>query len=326
MKKKTSKRIVNKQVLPEYPVKKSQRLIDFLMETFPGKSRNNVKSLLSRKLVLIDGAPISQFDFEVVKGDIVQISPVSVHKTKQQTSKLKILFEDENYLVINKPAGLLSVATDKEKTITAYRLCMDYVRLNDSQARIFVTHRIDKETSGVLMFTKSEQLRNILQDKWNDIVTEREYIALVEGVFEKKEGTIVTWLRETNTNLMYSSHKKGDGQKAITHYKVIENNEKYSCLNVNIETGRKNQIRVHMRDLGHPIVGDDKYISNCDPIGRLGLHARKLSFKDPFDKEIIHTFVAPEGDMFKKVFKPDFKEVKKKVIKEPLKKKKSNRK
>ena len=189
---KRSRNIVNQRQLHEYKVSENARLIDFLIQTFPGKSRNNIKSLLSKKLVLVDGAPVSQFDFEVVKGDIIQISPVSVNQTKQKASKLKILFEDDNYLVINKPAGLLSVATDKEKTITAYRLCMDYVRETDPKARIFVTHRIDKETSGVLLFAKNEKLRNVLQDNWNDLVISRQYVALIEGNMDKDEGTIVT--------------------------------------------------------------------------------------------------------------------------------------
>ena len=308
---KRSRNIVNQRQLHEYKVSENARLIDFLIQTFPGKSRNNIKSLLSKKLVLVDGAPVSQFDFEVVKGDIIQISPVSVNQTKQKASKLKILFEDDNYLVINKPAGLLSVATDKEKTITAYRLCMDYVRETDPKARIFVTHRIDKETSGVLLFAKNEKLRNVLQDNWNDLVIARQYVALIEGNMDKDEGTIVTWLRETKTNLMYSSHKKGDGQKAVTKYKVIEKNEKYSLLDVHIETGRKNQIRVHFKESGHPIVGDEKYMATSYAIGRLGLHARKLVLKCPLTNEIL-TFVANEDDIFTKVFKKGFVEMKKK--------------
>ncbi len=318
---KKSKNIVNTKELHKYEVKENDRLIDFLIKTFPNKSRNNIKTLLSKKLVLIDGAPVSQFDFEVVKGDIIQISPVSVKQTQQKASKLKILFEDENYLVINKPAGLLSVATDKEKTITAYRLCMDYVRQKNSKARIFVTHRIDKETSGVLLFAKNEALRNTLQDNWNDLVITRQYIALIEGNMEKDEGTIISWLRETKTNLMYSSHKKGDGQKAITKYKVIEKNEKYSLLDVNIETGRKNQIRVHFKESGHPIVGDEKYMATSYAIGRLGLHARKLVIRCPLTNQIM-TFVANEDDIFRKVFKPNFIEMKKKEKKiKKLKKK-----
>ncbi len=315
MKRRTiSKRSVNQQVLKEYPVERNQRLIDFLIDTFPQKSRNNIKSLLSRKLVLVDGAPVSQFDFELVKGDIVQISPVSVSKTRQQASRLKILFENEDYIAISKPAGLLSVATDKEKTITAYRLVMDYVRSVDPHGRIFVTHRIDKETSGVLMFTKNESLRNSLQDRWNELVEERQYTALVEGTMEKEEDTIISYLRETSTNLVYSAHKKGDGQRAVTHYKVKKSNGKYSLLDVHIDSGRKNQIRVHMKECGHPVVGDDKYLSTCDPLKRLGLHARKLVLKDPRNGERM-SFVAPDPD-FLKVFRPDFKEPKQREKKE----------
>lgn len=316
-----SKRIVNQKELVKYEVKENDRLIDFLIKTFPNKSRNNIKTLLSKRLVLVDGAPVSQFDFEVVKGDIIQISPVSVSQTRQKASKLRILYEDDNYLVINKPAGLLSVASDKEKTITAYRLCMDYVCSKNPHNRIFVTHRIDKETSGVLLFSKNEKLRNILQDNWNDLVQVRQYIALIEGNLDKDEGTIVSWLRETKTNLMYSSHKKGDGQKAVTKYKLIQKNDKYSLLDVNIETGRKNQIRVHFKEKGHPIVGDEKYMSTVDPIGRLGLHARKLVIKDPISNELL-TFVSNEDEIFKKVFSKGFVEIKKKETpKKTIKKK-----
>lgn len=315
-----SKRIVDQKELKKYEVKSNQRLIDFLIETFPNKSRNNIKTLLSRKLVLVDGAPVSQFDFEVVSGDIIQISPVSVTSTKQKSSKLKILYEDDNYLVINKPAGLLSVASDKEKTITAYRLCMDYVRSKDVHNRIFVTHRIDKETSGVLLFTKNEKLRNLLQDNWNDLVVDREYIALIEGNLDKDEGTIVSWLRESSTNLMYSASKKGDGQKAVTKYKVIQKNEKYSLVDVHIETGRKNQIRVHFKEKGHPIVGDEKYQATLYTIGRLGLHARKLSLKNPLNNEIMD-FVCNEDPIFKKVFDKNFVEIKPKTTKKEKKKK-----
>lgn len=324
MKNKVSKRIVNEQILKEYKVSSTIKLMEFLLNTFKDKSRNNIKSLLKRKLILVNGAPISQFDFELVKGDIVQISPVSVNKTKQMASKLKILYEDDELLVIDKPAGLLSVASDKEKTITAYRLCSDYMHAKDSHSRIFVTHRIDKETSGVLLFCKNENLRNILQDKWNDLVKTRQYVALVQGTFDKKEGEIISWLRESDTNMMYSSRKKGDGQKAITKYKVINDNFKYSLLDVHIETGRKNQIRVHMQDIKHPIVGDDKYGSDFDPIKRLGLHAKKLVIVHPLNGKTL-SFVASTPKEFTKVFANDFVEPspRKEVIKQRKKNLKS---
>ena len=158
---------------------------------------------------------------------------------------------------------------------------MDYVREENPKNRVFVVHRLDKETSGVLLFSKSENLKDLLQDRWNDLVQTREYIAICEGIFNKKEGTRVSYLLPTKTNLMFSSHKPNDGQKAITHYQVIEENEEYSILKVKIDTGRKNQIRVHMKDLGHNVVGDDKYGSEKNPINRLGLHARVLEFEHP---------------------------------------------
>lgn len=159
------------------------------------------------------------------------------------------------------------------------------------------------------MFTKNEKLRNDFQDNWNQLVSTREYIALVEGVIEKNNDTIISWLRESSTNLMYSARKKGDGQKAITKYKKINGNDKYSLLSVHIDSGRKNQIRVHMKDINHPIVGDDKYGSTTDPIRRLGLHARKLVIKDPYsDKE--YTFVANTPKQLEQVFLPGFVESK----------------
>ena len=278
-------------ILKEYKVTRQTTLLEFLLEKMSSTSRNNIKGLLSRKQVLVDGSVVSQFDFELTKGDSVQISkyPMTVTKTmigKHKKSPLKILFEDDNIIVIDKPSGLLSIATDNEKEATAYRMLMDYVREKDKHNRIFVVHRLDKDTSGVLMVAKNEKYRDALQNNWNDIVKTREYIAIVEGNLEEKSGTIRSWLRETKTNLMYSSHKKGDGQEAITHYRVSKETMRYSMLNVNIDTGRKNQIRVHMSDIGHKVIGDDKYQSTKNPLKRLGLHAYKLEFIDPITKEL----------------------------------------
>ncbi len=269
-----------------FEVKKSARLMDFLLEHLPFKSRNNIKSLLSRHLVLVNGAPVSQFDFEVVEGDIIEFSSAPVKKSKQQ-SKLKILYEDDELIAIDKPSGLLSVASDKEKNTTAYRLVLDYVRNQDSHKRIFVVHRIDKDTSGVLLFAKNEKLKNALQDEWNHLVKKRLYVAIVEGLFEEKKGSRTSWLLETKTNIVYSSSHKGDGLKATTNYEVIKDNGGYSLLNVTIDTGRKNQIRVHMKDLHHPIVGDNKYQSEDTPLKRLGLHAKELVITHPFNHQMI---------------------------------------
>lgn len=274
--------LVNKRVLlPSFEVKSSCLLIDFLLENIKGKSRNNIKSLLTRHQILVDGVPISQYNFVLSKGDIVMISPTPVKK-EEENEKLHIIYEDDDIIAIDKPSGLLSIASDREKGKTAYRYLTDYVRKSNAKNRIYVVHRIDKDTSGVLIAAKNEKIRDALQKDWNDIVYLREYYAVVEGNLSKKKDTIKSWLREASTNLMYSSRKPGDGKLAVTHYEVIKESKDYSLLRVKIDTGRKNQIRVHMRDIGHNIVGDDRYGSCKNPLNRLGLHASSLCFIHPF--------------------------------------------
>lgn len=271
----------NKKIFKEAIAKGNEQLLTFLLDNFKSLSRNNIKKLLGNQQILVNGASIRQFDFVLAKGDVVSISPYKVKKDGKRISKIKVIYEDDEFIVVNKPNGLLTVASDKEKELTAYKIMMDYVQEANSKNRIFVCHRLDKETSGVLIFTKTEKLKDELQNSWNDLVKTREYIAICEGIFEKKEGTKISYLLPTKTNLMFSSHKPNDGQKAITHYQVISELEDLSILKVKIDTGRKNQIRVHMKDLGHNVVGDEKYGSHLDPLGRLGLHARILEFDHP---------------------------------------------
>lgn len=270
--------------MPKYKVSKNVGLLDFLLETLKGKSRNNIKSLLSHYQVLVDGTPISQFDFLLAKGDEVSISPTPVRKVEREKSKIDIIYEDDDIIAINKPSGLLSIPSDNESSYTAYRLMTDHVRLKNPRNRIFVVHRIDKETSGVLIACKNERLRDAFQESWNDLVKDRGYFAVIEGQLDKKEGTIKSWLRKAEqTNLMYSARKKGDGKLSITNYKVIKENNDYSLLDVHIDSGRKNQIRVHMKDLGHKIIGDEMYGSLINPLNRLGLHAYSLEFTNPLN-------------------------------------------
>lgn len=291
----------NEKFFKEYKVPSRCLLLDFLLQTLTSKSRNNVKQLLKNHQILVNGAPITQFDFELIAKDIVSISPYPVKKNGKRMSKLPILYEDDELLVINKPSGLLSIADDKDKEHTAYRYMMDYVREENPKNRIFVVHRIDKETSGVMIFTKSSELKDALQDKWNQLVKLREYIAICEGHFESKEGTRISNLLQAKTNLMYSTKNPKEGLKAITHYWVMEEILDYSLLRVHIDTGRKNQIRVHMKDLGHNVVGDDKYGSTLDPIKRLGLHARILEFDHP-NKDKHFKFIADVPKEFLTLF------------------------
>ena len=283
----------------EYPVTKNCELLEFLLETLKGQSRNSVKSLLTNHRVSVDGAPISQYNFKLAKGDVVIISKTPIHKKTR--SNLPIIFENDEIIVINKPSGLLSIASDKEKGSTAYRMLTDYVQQKDKHNRIYVVHRLDEDTSGVLMVAKNEKLRDALQDKWNELVSSRGYYAIVDGKLDKKSGTLTSYLKKNAQNMMYSSKKAGDGQYAVTHYKVLAETDSYSFLDVHIDSGRKNQIRVHLGDIGHNVIGDDKYGNPTNPIKRLGLHAYELILKHPFTgKEM--KFNAPIPKEFETLF------------------------
>lgn len=282
-----------------YNVNEPSELLAFLLSNVSHLSRNSIKSLLARGQVLVDGQAITAYNYALIPGQTITLSKVKA-SDKPELVGLSILHEDDDVIVIEKDAGLLSVASPKENEMTAYRQLMAHVRSQDPNGRIFVVHRLDRDTSGVMMFAKSEQVQQTLQNSWQDTVKERTYVALVEGALKKPEGTITSWLKESSTLKMYSSHFSNDGQHAITHYKTIESNRNFSLLEVNLETGRKNQIRVHMEDIGHPIVGDKKYGSKSKIIGRLGLHAKVIAFMHPtsgqlmrFESKIPKSFMFP---------------------------------
>ena len=195
--------------------------------------------------------------------------------------RLNIIYEDSELLVINKPSGLLTIGTEKEKDNTLFRKVAEYLHQKNKANKVFIVHRLDKDTSGVILFAKTDRLKHIMQDNWDDVAINREYVALVEGKLEKETGTIKNWLKETSTFITYSSDKPHDGKLAITHYKKIMGNNRFSLLDIKIDTGRKNQIRVHMKEMGNPIVGDKKYGSKKSPINRMGLHASKLEIIHP---------------------------------------------
>lgn len=293
--------------IKEYNVNKEIMLFDFLLETLKNESRNNVKAIMTKKCVAVNGLVCSQYNYNLYKGDVVMISPkpfVGLENMKKQVNKtqlkLDIIYEDNDFIVINKPSGLLSIESDKEKVDTAYKEVLQYLQSKDKTARCFQVHRIDKNTSGVLLFAKDFKLKEILRKEWNDLVSLREYIALVDGMLEEKEGTIKSYLMKAENTLMFSSKDKR-GELAITHYKVMKENPKYSLLLVNIDSGKKNQIRVAMNDMNHPIVGDDKYGEATNPINRLGLHASRLIIKNPKNNKE-YEFKAPMPKEFNKVF------------------------
>jgi len=286
--------------IKEIKIKREAELLDYLINDLQ-YSRNNAKAMLSHHVISIDGAPVSQFNFKIYPGDTLIISKNPIKK--KEVKKPPIIFEDDYVIAINKPFGLLSVASDKEKAFTAYRMVMDYVQARDKKERIFVVHRLDKETSGVLIFAKTPEICKDFQDNWNDLVSKRGYYAVVEGTLQKKSDHIVNYLRMNTLNLMYiASSKDKKARKCITEYKVIEENEKYSLLDVNIMTGRKNQIRVTLGSLGHYVLGDDKYGEPENPINRLCLHAYELNLKNPVTGKQ-YSFKAPMPLEFKRLLK-----------------------
>ena len=251
-------------------IKEESELLTYLLNKFNKLSKNSVKHLLTNKQIVVNDKIVTKYNYLLKVGDKISFNG------KKETFGLKIIYEDDLFLVIDKPAGLLTVATDKEKEKTAYVLASKYIKQENNKNRIYVLHRLDRETSGILVFCKDERVKDDLQNKWNECVTRREYIAIVEGKLLRKQGVIKSYLKEDKTKKVYSTKSK-DGKLAITEYKVVKENNLYSLVDINLLTGRKNQIRVHFSDLGNPLVGDKKYGSNQDPIGRLCLHSSKLA-------------------------------------------------
>ncbi len=297
-----------------YKVNRSDELMEFLLRKC-NTSRNNVKSLLSNRQVLVNGSVVTQYNFALAKDDEVKLAKKSVQgniapaparakparqeRKKTERTQIKIVYEDDDFIAIDKPAGLLSVESDKE-TECAFACVFEYLQAKDKKLRPFILHRIDKETSGVLVFAKNIKIHSMLKMRWNESVTLREYYAVAEGVFEKKSDAVVSYLKENANHLTYSTQDPS-GQKAITRYEVLKETENYSLLRVQIDTGRKNQIRVHMKELGHSIVGDDKYGHTKDPLKRLGLHASRLEFIHPVTKEAV-TISATVPQAFRTLF------------------------
>ena len=204
----------------------------------------------------------------------------------KSSERIDIIYEDKDIIVVNKPSGLLTVSTEKEKEKTLFHKVYMYIKKKNKNNKIFIVHRLDKDTSGIVLFAKNESLKIKFQNDWENLAKERKYIAIVHGKLGKKKGEIVSWLKETKTLLTYSSSKMGDGKKAITNYRVVSENETYSLVDIDIKTGRKNQIRVHMKDSNAPIVGDTKY-GIKDKAKRMYLHAYKLSIIHPITKKIL---------------------------------------
>ncbi len=202
-----------------------------------------------------------------------------------QKNKLNIIYEDKEIIVINKPNNLLTIANDKEKLRTLFHEVLVYEKKKYPKNKIFIVHRLDKDTSGVILMAKNEKIKHQLQDKWDEIVLNREYIAIVEGKMKERSGRIESYLAESKTFQTYITNDKRIGKLAITNYEVLKTNKRCSLLKINVLTGRKNQIRVQLQSIGHPIIGDKKYGSKMNSINRMALHAYKLEIVYPATKK-----------------------------------------
>lgn len=265
---------------PTLTVAEDTELMKFLIGALPHKNRDNIKTLLRDNQVLVDGDPISQYNYHLRSGQQIVISRNKIAKGKSYRG-ISIIYEDNSIVVIDKHAGVLSVATDNKEKFTAYSILYDHVKKKNPDGKIFIVHRLDRETSGLMMFAKSPSVQKKLQENWDEIIRERVYIALVEGAVQPPAGEISSYLRENKNMVVFSSQQPGDGKYAVTEYETVKSNDQFSLLRMSLRTGRKNQIRVHLKDIEHPIIGDKKYGSTVNPLGRMGLHALVLAFQHP---------------------------------------------
>ena len=281
-------------------------LMPFLLAKLGGMTRTSVKQLLSQRRVTVNAGIQTRHDTPLKAGDLVQVLQ-GRGNVELRHPKLRIIYEDDALIIVEKKNGLLTVPYNpKSSEMTAYSILKEYVKKQFKRNTVHVVHRLDRETSGVLVFAKSPELQEYMRTYWRQLVTKRTYVALVEGQFEQKEGTITTWLTEDpHTGMVYSSPKDDGGQKSVTHYKVIKSTIlgeddqalPVSLIELNLETGRTNQIRVHMQSINHPVIGDRKYGhgNEYSPVDRLCLHAKVLEFIHPMtEKKVRFEAAAPK--------------------------------
>ena len=269
----------NIKTLLTFSVANEAVLIEFIMEKMHGISRNRAKALISNRVVLVNNAITTHPLAELKAGDVVQLDR-SKHKMSFRSKELDIVFEDPYLLVIDKQPGVLSMSNNTRQ-ITAQVVLNRYLEKGGGRNTSHVVHRLDRDTSGLMLYAKDVQTQQSFINGWQGLVSDRRYVALVEGELEKPQGCVRSWLTEDKRFVTHSSKVDNGGKYAVTHYNVLSSSNGYSLVECVLETGRKNQIRVHMADIGHPVVGDRKYGSGKDPVKRLCLHAFRLNFTHP---------------------------------------------
>lgn len=263
----------------------TQPLMEFVMKNSLNSKRSDVKTWLRYGHLMINGVVTTAFNAPVEPGQWVELNiarPFVVLKHP----RLQLVYEDDDVIVVNKGYGLLSVSTESHRNEeSAFSILRDYVKRQHPTNKLYVVHRLDRDTSGLMMFTKTEEAQEALRHNWNNMVLERTYVALLEGALRQDSGYVKSRLAENSQFVVYSTDDPGEGKLAVTHYKVLKRANGFTLAEFSLDTGRKNQIRVHCKDLGHPIVGDRKYGAKHSPINRLALHARTLRFAHPITRK-----------------------------------------
>ena len=281
-------------------IKQDGTLLAAAATLLPDHKPTKLKSMLRHNQLAINGVPTSQFDHPVVAGDVLW---VNFDRSFQIFShpRVKLVYEDNDIIVVDKGYGVLSTAAGRPNDDTVYNIIKKYARGFSDKANVYVVHRLDRDTSGLMVLTRTKHARDKLIDNWNNMVVERKYIAIVEGKVAQPEESIKSFLAENpDTFEMYSTDDKKIGRLAVTRYRVVEQGKKFAMVELEIKTGRKNQIRVHMHDMGNPVSGDRKYGGHPSPINRVALHATVLSFVHPSLEKVV-TFNSPVPENFKKM-------------------------
>ena len=283
----------------QYKVDSETTLLEFLLATVK-ESRNKVKLTLKGRGVKVNGKVVTQFDYPLRPGVTVSVSRTKRNDTFK-SRYVKIVYEDRWLVVVEKNVGILSMAAG-HSTLNVKSVLDDYFQKSRQKCRAHVVHRLDRDTSGLMIYAKDMETEQILEHNWHDIVYDRRYVAVVSGEMEDDEGTIANWLKDNKAYITYSSPTDNGGKYAVTHFHVLDRTTDHSLVEYRLETGRKNQIRVHSADMGHPVCGDVKYGNGDDPIHRLCLHAYVLCFTHPITGEHME-FDTPVPSLFRHLFK-----------------------
>ena len=283
-----------------FDISKEQPLLEFLLENIKSESRTKIKATLRGRGIKVDGKTITQFDYLLKPGMTVSVSK---HKRDDQILKsryVKIVYEDRFIVVVEKNIGILSMPAG-HSTLNVKSVLDNYFYKSRQRCTAHVVHRLDRDTSGLMIYAKDIETEQVLEHNWHDIVFDRRYVAVVSGEVEDEGGTISSWLKDNKAYITYSSPVDNGGKYAVTHFQTLARTTEYSLLEYKLETGRKNQIRVHSADIGHPVCGDTKYGNGDDPLHRLCLHAYKLCFYHPVTGKPME-FETPIPSLFKSLF------------------------